>query len=919
MDKPENTLPGDRAIDTRSPTDALWQESTGVFDDARQHLADDTLVGALPPYDLESSYTGHREAIESLWRHVEHTRDSGRLSFVVLVGEPGLGKSRALAELRARMATDAPRFRMFVAGGGGRVAYSAFSRLFSRRFEVAPGMSSSEVHACITDGVSEVLSSGRVTEVVHLLAHLMRAPILNSPVVDPLASAPQRLETRMFLAVRRFLAADADAQPLVLAIEDLDQCSPKTINLLHYLAAGLAAAPVVILGTARKRVFERYPSFGDSDTPLHRVELAPLTPDQAGEMFRDLCRPLAAIPDALEAHARALGGSPRAILELMHLLIETDVVVRADNHEWVIDDVALATHKLPDTYEQLVERRLDVMNRAERALLSMAAVIGETFWLDAVVALMRAHEVSAERPDGPTLADIAKAGDRSRTAVMATLNQLSECEWILIVEEPSVAGEHEYRFAYPHLRAMVLDRIDPDERRGYHRTAAQWLELRPEGRRPLAQEDIGDHLQRAGHMVAAAQRYRRAADSARDGYFNDRAIVLYMRALQCIGERDTSARIHLWHDVGTVYDLKGDFEAALGAFERMLRLAWVVAARTKAAVAFNKMGRVWRRKGSLERSLEYLQRGADLFQQTSDDRGIAGSLDDIARVLSLLGRYDEAYVKAKQGFELRGQDGDPRSVASSLSNLGNIQRARGNFAEARECHSEALERRWAVGDRSGVISSLNNIAVIDYEQGNYVQARSGWVKALSEAGSIGALPLCALALSNLGELALAENDHDEARRRLDEALSIATDVDDRRLQAEITRNLALVESATGRTVQARALAQQSLEIASAAGLRDGEARALTCLGQVLSSSLFDSSQESGEEDSAERYFERGMTILRELGNESEIARGLEVFGRFKLERDQREQGVAMLEQAISLFGKLGMKRRDIVQKLLDTV
>ena len=75
------------------------------------------------------------------------------------------------------------------------------------------------------------------------------------------------------------------------------------------------------------------------------------------------------------------------------------------------------------------------------------------------------------------------------------------------------------------------------------------------------------------------------------------------RALACIAEHDHATRIHLWHDLGSIYELIGDFEAALGAFERMLRLSWVAASKTKAAVAFNKMGRVWRRKGDLKLAL----------------------------------------------------------------------------------------------------------------------------------------------------------------------------------------------------------------------------------------------------------------------------------------------------------------------------
>jgi len=69
----------------------------------------------------------------------------------------------------------------------------------------------------------------------------------------------------------------------------------------------------------------------------------------------------------------------------------------------------------------------------------------------------------------------------------------------------------------------------------------------------------------------------------------------------------------LWHDLGSVFALKGEHDSALGAFERMLRLAWVVASRTKAAVAFNKMGRIYRQKGDLPIALEYLERGHELF------------------------------------------------------------------------------------------------------------------------------------------------------------------------------------------------------------------------------------------------------------------------------------------------------------------
>lgn len=887
------------------------------------------------PYEVHADYTGRGPVLTTLLEVFDRTRSSGELSLALLVGEPGMGKSRTIKELCRSLKQRHPYLRMLTGSGDGSgVAYAAFARLLARRFGITPGLAMEAAQQRIIEGVSEVLSSDRVTEVAHLLAHLMRVPLPDSPVVGPLADSPQQLETRMFIALRRFIAADAGSGPLVLILEDLEQCSPESINLMLYLAAGLRSSPVLIVGTTREMLFEDHPGVLGGDVPLERVDLCSLSDVESVALLGALCRPLAEIPAELAAHARGLGGSPRAIHELIRLLLESDILVRSGPMAWTVDSARLAATRLPTSYEELVVRRLEVMDPAERKLLAKAAVIGETFWLDAVVALVRADAVTAEQPDGPPLTDMATSASRSRAAVYAAVGRLIDREWLIPVAESSVPGEREYRFAYPHLWATVSARISDDERHRYHRTAAKWLELRPEGRAPTAQEDIARHLELAGMSEAAAMRYRRAADAARQSYFNDRAIRLYQRALACLGAGDLAARIHIWHDLGSIYELKGDFDAALDAFERMLRLAWVVAARSKAAVAFNKMGRVWRRKGDLKLALAYLERGAELFERSGDGRGIAGSLDDIGKVLYLLGRYDEAYDQVTAGLERRGRDAEPRSIAISLSNLGNIQRARGRFSEARSCHHEALELRREAGDRWGVIASQNNIAVLDYERGDYAQARTGWMHALSEAESIGALPLCALALSNLGELALIENQSEEARRRLEEALEIATDIDDRRLQIEAMRNLALLENSLGNQARARELAHRSHHTAWQAGLRDAEARAHLCLGRILSASLFDAdagdsggigagsdidSAADADMPPAEKHFERGVRLLRELGHESELARGLEQYGRYKLERGDLRAGKDLLREALLLFSKLDMKRGEEVERLLATL
>jgi tetratricopeptide (TPR) repeat protein len=875
----------------------------------------------LATYDLRSRFTGRGPVLDRLTAMFEAAIRDRALGFAVVVGEAGMGKSRLVGELARQCRERHPEARVVTATAEEHAPpFAVIARLLAQRFGVPRDADLVTARELIIAAVADILPPARVTEVAHLIAHLMRVPFDDSPVVGPLVEAPQQLEIRTFLALRRLLAADAEHQPLVLCLENLELTGGETINLVNYLGAGLRGAPILLVATATPGLFDRHPSFGEGEVAVERLELGPVAPAEAETMLRDLLAPLGSVPDRLVTHARGLGGSPRAIHELVRLLLESDCIVRGPSGSWRLDAVRLAETNLPRTYDQLVLARLAVMESIGRRVLEMAAVIGEVCWMDAMLALERADGLRQGDPDGPTLSQIAASGDHSRATINAALATLIEREWLVEVSPPSLAGERELRFAYPHLRVLVERQLDDARRRRYHRLIAQWLELRPEGRGAASQEQVARHLELAGDTREAASRYRRAADAARVAFYNERAIRLYDRALACVGDADLAARIHLWHDLGSVYDLIGDFEAALGAFERMLRLSWVGASKAKAAVAFNKMGRVWRRKGDLKLSLEYLERGAELFRAAEDDRGIAGSLDDIGKALHLLGRVDAAHAKITEALQRRGKGGDKRSIAASLSTLGSVQQDRGEYEAAFHCHREALELRRAAGDRFGCVVSQNNLAVLSYEAGDVADARRLWLEALAEAEAIGALPYAAMVLTNLGELALEESRLEEARSRLEDALEIIEDLEARQLESACCRMLALLENQAGKVSLARELAERALAVATQAGLREKEGQALLALGQVHATSLYDASRDSDDGVApAAQYFERGLDVMREIGNDRGVARGLEQYGRFKVETGEPEAGRDLLREALAIYARLGTRRADAVQAQLASL
>jgi len=927
--------------------------------------------------DVRAQYVGRSRLLNRMLEIYDEGARKGEFQFVALVGKPGMGKSAFLGSVRERLlqrgveaekeaekgaggeasaaavedtsteevksavkeavaeagkeagqktghktghktAPLPPRVITGRAGGQGAPPFAAFIRMLRGLFELPDDASSDEAREKLLAGVSHVIPESRATEVAHLLGQLMRIPFPGSPILEPLMATPAQLEMRIFIAMRRMLAAYAEQQPLVMIIDDMERATPESVNLLHYLAAGLAREPVMAVLGGRPSMTDLHPRWGEGEFSAHRLELPPLEPDEVEDLLHELLSRCDLIPERLVEVVRdRVEPTPRAVQELVRYLLEAGAIDGA-KELWEVDLAILEKLELPGKHVEILERRMESMAEGDRNVLEKCAACGEVFWLEAVVALIRAVSIGHGDADGPSLEVIADTGERTHHSVTEALKRHVTRGIIVESETSHIRGQQEYRFAYPPIWNLVYDRIDAVDSCHYHQVIAQWLELRPEGRSADLQEEVARHLERAGDGTGAAMRYRRAADLARMMHYNDKAIRLYRQAITCLPEQDVGTRMHLWHDMGSVYELRGDYDDALAAFERMLRLSWVMNSRSKGGVAFNKMGRIHRQKGDLEVAQQYLERGHKLFEQAGDDRGIAGSLDDIGQVLWLQGRYDEALEKSAVSLEMRRKIGDARSIAVSLTNIGRIEHDRGLVNEATACHDEALALRRSVDDRGGIIVSLNSLAVIEFVRGNIEAAVELWAEALGIAEEIGAIPLQAMLLNNLGEAAVAAGEPVKARQRLEEAVQLARLLDERRVLADALRNLALLELQEGQAEKAKSLAVESLEVAQRAGMREYEGRSNLALGEIHAATLFDDTGADPTEK-AKEYFAEAVEIFRDMDNQAELAKTLSQYGEFLVERGNPDGGKILLEEARHLFQKLGMKARERVRQKIEDV
>jgi predicted ATPase len=192
-----------------------------------------------------SPLVGRDEEIAMLMRRWERARH-GDGQVVLIVGEPGLGKSRLIEEFHGRL-RDTPH------------TWSEWS--CSQLLQNTP------LHP-IADwgrqrfGGADRPAEQRLADLENTLALVgldpaENAPLLAPPLDIPLPKertptfAPEELRHRQLAALTNWVIAGARTQPAVLAFEDLHWTDPTTLDLLRGIAERGARAPLFVLITAR--------------------------------------------------------------------------------------------------------------------------------------------------------------------------------------------------------------------------------------------------------------------------------------------------------------------------------------------------------------------------------------------------------------------------------------------------------------------------------------------------------------------------------------------------------------------------------------------------------------------------------------------------------------------------------------------
>ena len=224
---------------------------------------------------------GRDEEIAMLMRRWERARQ-GDGQLVLIVGEPGLGKSRLIEEFHARLRETPHTW----------VEWSCSQLLQNTPLHPIAEWGRQRF------GGADVPAEQRLADLENSLAQIKLDPAENVPLLAPLldiplpqerASAlpPEELRRRQLAALTSWVMAGARVQPVVLALEDLHWADPTTLDLLRGIAERGALAPLFVLITARP---EFRPPWG-MRSHHGTISLGPARPPSGAAHGWRACRP----------------------------------------------------------------------------------------------------------------------------------------------------------------------------------------------------------------------------------------------------------------------------------------------------------------------------------------------------------------------------------------------------------------------------------------------------------------------------------------------------------------------------------------------------------------------------------------------------------------------------------------------------
>jgi DNA-binding CsgD family transcriptional regulator len=574
---------------------------------------------------------------------------AGQSQVVLLTGEAGIGKTRLVEELSARV---------LPALGGAQVRVGVSAPLAGAALAYGPFV------AALGDEAKWLLADDRPEDVL-------------------------AARHRLFVRVLEQLADMAARSPLLLVLEDLHWADESSRELLAFLAVRLRAERVLLVGTLREEELgsgaRRW--LAELDRPqVLRLRLSRLADIEVAGLVAALL-PADASADQVAAVVAAAGGNPLYARELaaagpgvppasiadavMARAAALAVAARAVVDQVCVADGGMSHELLAAAVSFPEERLLAAARRAVSSGLLVTTGSGYAFGHELIRQVLYAHLLPGERQLlHRRLAEALAARPGSSPGSLAQQWHLAGCPDRAAPAAVTAARTAAAARAYPeamwcYALALELDAWLPETGPGLLAEAAQAASWAGDPERAAAWAT--EALSRAStaadrvRILERLGRYRWEAGDIRD------AVDATRQAIDLL-EDDLPSLLHVrvLAAYATQRMLLAEFDEALPLANRAVAAAEQAGAVAEQAHGLATLSIIQAERGDLEAGLKAVRTASGLARLARSTEAIVRATANHMHLLCIAGRFTEALAVARDGREAITSRDAPAALTSML-------------------------------------------------------------------------------------------------------------------------------------------------------------------------------------------------------------------------------------------------------------
>ncbi len=610
-----------------------------------------------PPFvDRDSEYQMLQDALDRVL--------VGQGQIVSLTGEPGIGKSRLLSELRTNIES---RSVLWLTGScrEQQTTYHIIADLLGDYLKLESSQDPHMQRDILSQAIERLFGPGHIDKLGPFLALSMNIS-LTEEWKKHVGHLEDKLSQRLADEVARFWERLTEDKPVALICENLHWLDSGSAEILLKIMEMVERVPILLCFTLRPG---QYPAswqvVGAATTRFYdwheQLRLDPLAPEHTAQLVEAILGPPVETEFQTRAYERSRG-NPMFAAEIAHVATVT------------MREVAI-----PMSVEKIVESRADELPEGLRKTVKVAAVVGTQFTVPELQYML-------PKPEQDILSDLA------RLRVMRLVDVVDIKQRI-------------YSFVNPLTWEVLYNYQDRTSLSVAHSQLGQyWAE---QGN----PQKSAYHYLKGGSWKKALTQSERAADEHLETYAYAEALRLYEQALKAAKELgDLTAQSRLHHQTGKVNFEIGSYEQAEQAHKRELGLLLQQSADSLAqARAHCALGRVYDRWSKFELALDEVERGLKLAEDASVTR--VQLLNVQCSVLRDMGKLGEAERAGKEALQTARDLGAGFEEAVACNCLGVVYGMQRDLEQALEYHRKSLSIRQELDLTYEITESLVNLGV----------------------------------------------------------------------------------------------------------------------------------------------------------------------------------------------------------------